>query len=224
MIQYLKKLKKKITYQFLSEKEKRHLLVGPSRLWKMKQEFQIKFLKSQGLAPQHLLLDVGCGTLRGGIPIIQYLETGNYYGIDVRKEVIEEGKKELKEEGLENKHPNLIAFSDFSTLTIDKKLDVMFAFSVLIHLEDSIAEKCFTFVSKSLKPNGRFFANVNVESYTDGKWQGFPVVFRSLDFYKNLATQNNLSMKIVGELKDLGHISGQELADKQVMLVFTPIV
>ena len=32
----------------MSAKAKRHLLVGPASLWKMKQDFQIKFLKENG--------------------------------------------------------------------------------------------------------------------------------------------------------------------------------
>lgn len=35
-----------------------------------------------GLHPNMKLLDVGCGPLRVGIKLIDYLNTGNYYGID----------------------------------------------------------------------------------------------------------------------------------------------
>ena len=220
MIKQLKQVKRKIVTFFQTPQEKRHALVGPAKLWKMKQDFQINFLKSQGLQPNQKLMDVGCGTLRGGIPLINYLEKGNYYGIEVRNTVLEEGRKELKEHDLERKEPHLIAFSEFNEISLNAKLDVMLAFSVLIHMEDTIVEKCIEFVSKQLENNGTFYANVNLVSHQDSNWQGFPVVFRTLEFYEALASKNNLKVTTIGSLGELGHISGQELRDKQVMLAF----
>jgi len=218
ILKALKSIKRKAKRLLQNSQEKRHSLVGPSHLWKMKQDFQINFLQSQGLQKTDKLLDIGCGTLRGGVPIIEFLNDKNYYGIEVREEVLAEGKKELETYKLEHKNPNLISFDNFSDIELNEKMDVMFAFSVLIHLDDEIANNCFEFVSKYLSENGVFFANVNIESHQDGNWQGFPVVFRTLGFYEELARKNGLNLKTIGDLKDLGHDSGQELADKQIML------
>ncbi|MEM6816992.1 MAG: class I SAM-dependent methyltransferase, partial [Bacteroidota bacterium] len=128
----------------------------------MKREFQINFLKRHGLSPDHKFLDLGCGTLRGGIPVLKYLNTGNYYGIDIREETIIEAKAEVKEERLSLKQPKLIFFEDFSQLQINQKFDLIWAFSVLIHMEDDILDKCILFVKEHLKAGGRFFANVNL--------------------------------------------------------------
>ena len=215
-----KQLKNKIKQQFMSAKERRHLKVGAAQLWKMKQDFQIQFLLSRGLKSEHKLMDIGCGTLRGGIPIIRHLNAGNYYGIEVRNEVLEEGKKELIEEKLVDKNPVLINFSDFDELGIDESFDVVFAFSVLIHLNDEIAEKCFAFVSRCMAQNGSFYANVNVIERPDGNWQGFPVVYRSVEFYSQLADRNGLQVEELGQLKDLGHVSS-DMSDQHIMLKIT---
>ena len=153
-----------------------------------------------------------------GSPCLQEIE--NYFGIEVRGAVLEEGKKELSEHGLEHKKPQLICFDQFSELSFDHKFDVLFAFSVLIHMKDEIVEKCIAFVSSVIDESGAFYANVNIVSYSDNNWQGFPVVFRSMEFYENLAKKNGLSVNAVGTLAELGHSSGQELGDKQVMLCF----
>ena len=217
----LKKVKRLIYNNlFLSKKEKRHYLVGAAHLWKMKQEFQINFLKEQGLKPDEKLVDIGCGTLRGGIPLIKYLDAGNYYGLEVRENVLNEGKKELEEEKLNVKNPVLIHFNDFDELNFDTKLDKAFAFSVLIHLEDKIAEKCFAFVNRNLTENGVFYANVNLAGNKVGEWQGFPVMYKEMGFYEKLANANGLKVKSLGSLKSLGHVSNQPVADEQIMLAF----
>ena len=133
-----------------SKQERRHALVGASNVWKKAREFQFQFLLDQGLQKTDTLMDIGCGTLRGGIPLIQYLDSGNYYGMDVRDHILAEGREEIKAAKLEDKNPNLVSFNHFSEVNLDVKFNFMFAFSVLIHLEDKIAESCFQFVSKSL--------------------------------------------------------------------------
>ena len=201
-----------------SREEKRHSLVGAPHLWKMKQDFQFNFLVNHGMEPDQILLDVGCGTLRGGIPIIDFLDKGNYYGIEVRPEVLEEGEKELNYHKLDHKTPNLISFEKFESLQIDEKFDIIFAFSTLIHFEDHITKAFFEFLSRQLSEKGVFWGNVNIESYSDGRWQGFPIVFRPFSFYQKLADENNLLLNDLGKLTDLGHVSDESISDKQVML------
>jgi SAM-dependent methyltransferase len=223
----MKKIIKKLLNKFnskkkLTAKEQRHKLVGRAHLWKMKQQFQIDFLKSQGLKSTDTFLDVGCGTLRGGIPIIRFLDDNKYVGIDVRSEVIDEANKELKQEDLVFKNPELIHFDDFENLNIDREFDVVFAFAVLIHLSDDIAKKCFNFIGNHISENGVFYANVNIIQKEDMNWQGFPVVFRSVEFYENLAKNANLKLEVLDQLKNLGHITNK-LGDEQFMLKFTKI-
>jgi len=82
-----------------TKQERRHALVGPANLWKMKRDFQIQFLSNVGLKPEHYLFEIGCGTLRGGVPLIQYLESCHYFGFGVREKAIDEGRKELGDAG-----------------------------------------------------------------------------------------------------------------------------
>ena len=188
----------------------------------MKRAFQIDFLKSVGLQPAHYLLDVGCGTLRGGIPLIDYLERGHYYGLEVRAEVLDEGRRELEEAGLAHKAPVLIHAEHLSAVTIDQRFDIVWGFSVLIHMTDEIADACLALVARQLAPDGSFFANVNIGERTEGRWQGFPVVWRPPGFYEQLAERNGLHVSALGTLGELGHISGKQTADLQPMLRFVP--
>jgi cyclopropane fatty-acyl-phospholipid synthase-like methyltransferase len=195
-------------------------MVGPSHLWKMKRDFQIGFLKSIGMAPEHYVLDLGCGVLRGGLPIIEYLDQGHYYGIESRKAVLDEGITALQESDLQSKIPTLLVVDDLSSTTLDRKFDLIWAFSVLIHMEDRILDACLHFASRYLNPNGRMYANVSIGNEKDGRWQEFPLVSRSREFYTSAGERHGLQVVDVGTLQSLGHLSGSPGQDLQLMLEF----
>ncbi len=220
MNRIFKAIIRRIKSLFLSSTAKRHGLVGQPELWKIKRDFQINYLQAVGLKPHHYLVDIGCGTLRGGIPLIAYLEPKHYYGIEFRDFVLEEGRKELKENNLENKAPVLLVSKDLNTLDMDNKFDYLWAFSVMIHMKDEIADACLSMVSKHLKSGGSYYANVNIGEWAEGNWEGFPVVCRSLQFYQTMAAKYNLLVEDVDDLKSLGHDTGIEKQDSQRMLRF----
>jgi cyclopropane fatty-acyl-phospholipid synthase-like methyltransferase len=217
----IKKLKRRIGLLTQTKKERRHTLVGPAHLWKMKRSFQIQFLKDMGLQHVHYLFDIGCGTLRGGIPLIDYLQVGHYFGLEVRSEVLDEGRKELKEAGLERKKPTLLVYPDISQLNLGRYFDYIWAFSVLIHMSDNILKDTFGFVNKHLSKEGFFYANVNIGKRKEHNWQGFPNVARTFDFYSDACTTNGLMISDLGPLRDLGHFSNVESQDNQRMLRIT---
>jgi SAM-dependent methyltransferase len=189
----------------------------------MRRQFQIEFLKSVGLKPQHYLLDIGCGTLRGGIPLIEYLEEKHYFGIEVRGTVLEEGKKELEQYKLGYKEPMLILSKKLSSAVLRPysiRFDYVWAFSVLIHMNDTILNKCLKMVSEIMDDSGCFYANVNVGKKPDQAWQGFPVVWRSLDFYEQKAAKNCLKPVDIGNLQALGGLTPSQ-KNGQRMLRFT---
>src|SRR5262245_52171544 len=65
-------------------------MVGPPGAWQATARFQLAFLRRMGLRPSHRVLDIGCGPLRGGLPLIRYLDRGRYTGIEVRGEALAE--------------------------------------------------------------------------------------------------------------------------------------
>ena len=204
--------RRRLLRAFRSKGSRRHGLVGPARLWRMKRDFQIRFLKDQGLKPEHYLLDIGCGTLRGGIPLIKHLEQGHYFGIDVSASRLEEGRKELREAGLEEKQPTLLLAPDMANLKIEREFDFIWAFSVLLHMSDAVLEETLGFVSDHLSGDGTFYANVNIGERREHRWAEFPVVGRSSDFYRDACAAKGLAVADLGPLGELGHVSGVPLA------------
>lgn len=207
-----------------SPEEKRHRLVGPLHLWQSKRNAQIRFLQSQGLQPSDFLLDIGCGTLRGGLPLIDFLEAGHYWGLDSRAEVLDEARRELQEAGLAHKSPTLLVSPDLAQMELDQRFDVIWAYAVLIHMTDEIVDGCLALVSKHLADGGVFFANVCLGERSQAllKWQGFPVVWRDLSFYQQLAARHSLDVTDLGTLASLGDVSNLQSIDQQHMLRFAP--
>jgi hypothetical protein len=152
--------------------------------------------------------------------MIEYLHQGHYYGIESRKEALDEGIRALQEAGLQSKAPTILLFDDLSKATLDRKVDLIWAFSVLIHMEDRILDACLDFVSRNLERNGRMYANVKIGEEKEGKWQQFPVVSRSREFYRSAAERHGLRVADVGTLMSLGHVSGAPGQDLQMMLQF----
>ncbi len=92
---------------WLRERHHLELMVGPLGNWDKLQAYQLNLLKSNGLKPQHILLDIGCGPMQGGIAFIKYLDKGNYYGVDIKKNVIDIGKEQITKNKLTGKNPFL---------------------------------------------------------------------------------------------------------------------
>lgn len=188
-------------------KEQRHGLVGQADIWEVQGKFQIEFLKQMGLKSTDKLLDIGCGTMRGGRYIVEYLDISNYYGIDTREHIISEGFKELEEENLKHKEANLICFNTFERLgNFSFKFDVIWSFATLIHMEDNILNDCFRHVSDNLKETGVFYANVNItETPFQRSWEGFPLMFKKLSFYEEMGGKYSLKVENIGTIHSFGH-------------------
>lgn len=218
----LTRLRKRLALLFATKEERRHALVGPAHLWRMKRAFQFDFLQRMGLERGQRLLDLGCGTLRGGLPLIEFLEPGHYSGIDVRAEVLAEARAELEEAGLAHRQPVLVHATDLGLLDLGERFDVVWAFSVLIHMDDATLMRAFECVSRHLAPDGSFHANVRLaragESPEELRWEDFPVVARTLDSYRAAGARHGLALRDLGSLAALGHVSGEPDQDRQHML------
>jgi SAM-dependent methyltransferase len=125
--------------------------------WDVIGPLQHEFLVAEGLRPEHTMLDVGCGTLRGGIHFIRYLDDGNYYGIDIAPEMLEGGRKELEQAGLADRRATLRVTDTFDA-DFDRPLDFALALSVFTHVPLNSVVLCLTNLSEQLAVGGRFYA------------------------------------------------------------------
>jgi SAM-dependent methyltransferase len=128
--------------------------------WEEIGELQFEYLVSQGLKPDHKLLDVGCGAMRGGIRFAAYLDPGNYYGIDVNNKLLRAARRfEIPNAGLTDRMPptNLHATARFKADGFGVMFDYALAVSVFSHLPLNHIKLCLYEVAKVMPPGGRFF-------------------------------------------------------------------
>ncbi len=130
-------------------------------LWEEVGLWQFNLLKSHGLKPSHRLLDVGCGSFRGGVKFVHYLNAGNYFGFDISKALIDVGyRREIEANGLASKLPrrNLCVTDSFSCSEFGGEFDFAIAVSVFSHLPLNHWRIALENLAPQMKTGGSFFA------------------------------------------------------------------
>lgn len=129
-------------------------------LWDEMGQLQLDFLKSQGLAPQQVVLDIGCGALRFGHLAVEYLQAGNYYGQDLSEELLNAGYERELNDALRAKLPraNLAANAEFDFSHVKVAVDVAIAQSVFTHLPFNHIRHCLQRLALKMSKGGVFFA------------------------------------------------------------------
>lgn len=121
---------------------------------------QFTFMKTMGLEPDDKLLDLGCGSLRGGEYYIDYLNRGNYTGMDISREAIEGGKDLIDDRLLQKKDPSFYVNEDLTFKEDPGIHDYIIAQSVFTHLPADEIRECLSNLDRVLAPNGEFYATV----------------------------------------------------------------
>ncbi len=196
-------------------------------LWDEMGQLQLDFMKSQGLKPEHKLLDIGCGALRFGHLAVDYLDAGNYYGQDLAQELIQAGYEQELSDELRLKLPqiNLAANAKFDFSHLDAPVDFAIAQSVFTHLPLNHIRQCLAQLESHMVAGGAFYATFFLcpENHSlkepfpqDGAIDGEPVITTSLSdpyHYRVADFQYAISelswdLEIIGEWK---HPRGQKM-------------
>jgi SAM-dependent methyltransferase len=131
-------------------------------MWDLIGPMQRDFLVAHGLKPDQTVLDIGCGSLRGGLPITTYLNPGGYYGIDVSQALIEAGYSgEILASGLEARLPrhHLHVTDDFE-IPFNRTFDFALSVSLFTHLTLDYLTRCLVRLAPHMDEGGQFFATV----------------------------------------------------------------
>lgn len=140
----------------MNEKDYR-AAVGPAHNYDIIGGLQFALLLALGLREHHKLLDVGCGSLRGGRLFIPYLKAGRYYGMEPAKWMIDSGfDYELGHDIKEMKMPTFIISDKFDFSAFGVKFDYILAQSILTHTSLALMRQCVANARAALMPKGIF--------------------------------------------------------------------
>jgi hypothetical protein len=127
--------------------------------WEEIGTLQFEFLRSQGMEPHHVLLDVACGSFRLGVKAIPYLEPGHYLGIEKEQALVDAGLiEEIGAKLAAEKRPEIVVSSAFEFERFSRRPDFAIAQSLFTHLTPELIDLCFTRLRPVMKPETRFFA------------------------------------------------------------------
>ncbi|HXQ52390.1 MAG TPA: class I SAM-dependent methyltransferase [Stellaceae bacterium] len=126
-------------------------------------ELQFELLKRQGCTPRSTVLEIGCGCLHVGIPLLGFLDAGNFVGVDPNDWLRERAMKDASVRQLVNdKRATFLSVDDFDASGLGRKFDFVFAHSVLSHAAHWQLDLFLKNAAKVLAPGGRVLASLRL--------------------------------------------------------------
>ena len=136
------------------------------------------YLLNVGLNPDSIVVDIGCGVLRGGYWLIHFLDPGCYCGIEPHAGRLEMGTRTILEpETLEVKRPRFDTNPHFDTSVFGEKFDFFLAYSVWTHASKPQIQAMLDSFLRDSKDGGIFLtsylpAGWRYPDYQSDKWNG----------------------------------------------------
>jgi SAM-dependent methyltransferase len=126
-------------------------------------QLQLELLKREGCRPDSKVLEVGCGNLHAGAPLMEYLEKGNYVGIDPNEWLRQEAMKDRRIRQLvKNKKARFLSADDFDASSLGGQFDFVLSHSVLSHCAHWQLKVFLRNAGKVLAPRGRIVASIRL--------------------------------------------------------------
>lgn len=172
--------------------------------WLWHGRLQFDYLLQHGLRPSDRMLEIGCGNLRAGRFFIDYLDTGNYYGLDISPEILVDGQRTLAEYGLQAKLPHLVTVNDLTFGFLPSAhFSVVHAHSVFSHSPREVIGECLSHVGRVMSPGAFFDFTFHRTDGPEHDLLGWAFYYRS-DTLLGLARSHGLDGQIMTDWKHLG--------------------
>lgn len=172
--------------------------VGPPEKYDLASAGQFSLLTALGLREENTLLDIGCGSLRGGRLFITYLKPGKYFGIEPEQWLVDQGvETEVGRDLVALKQPTFSNDSNFTLSSFGRKFDFMLAQSIFSHASQAQIRRCLSEAKKVLESNGIFAATFfpGETNYEGEEWVYPGCVYYTLEYFTKLAAEEGLACK-----------------------------
>lgn len=171
--------------------------VGPPEHYDLIAGLQFTLLFKAGLRETHKLLDLGCGSLRGGRLFIPYLRPGHYFGVEPNEWLVREGiARELGTDMVRLKRPTFSTIADFDLAQLGERFDFVLAQSIFSHTFGDLAQRGLSGVRDCLAEGGVLLATFFEREHTaEGSgWQYPSNVPYTWDAFSAVAAQAGIAV------------------------------
>lgn len=145
-------------------------------------ELQLELLKREGCEPDSKVLEVGCGHLHLGIPLMQYLGRSKYVGIDPNEWLRQDAMKDDRIRQLvAEKDARFLSSETFDASELGIQFDFIFSHSVLSHGAHWQLGQFLENAAKVLAPDGRILSSIRLAEGNDYGSEGSPDKKDSMD-------------------------------------------
>jgi hypothetical protein len=128
-------------------------------------EKRFRSIVRAGLKPDDIYVDYGCGTLRVGLHAINYLNPGNYWGMDIAETLLETGRDLIGETLMAEKKPNLRVITPEAVAEVAaQKPQLLFSTRVLKAVHEGDLTEYIQNIVRIIGDSGRAIVH--------GKWSG----------------------------------------------------
>lgn len=172
--------------------------------WLRHGQLQFDYLVRHGLRPSDRMLEIGCGNLRAGRLFIDYLDPGNYYGLDISPDILLDGQRTLAEFGLQAKLPHLALVSDLTLGFLPSAhFSVVHAHSVFSHSPCHVIGECLSHVGRVMAPGAFFDFTFHRTEGAEHHLLGWAFYYQS-DTLLGLARSHGLDARIMTDWERFG--------------------
>lgn len=181
--------------------------------WNECAQWHMDALEHFKIGKNYKVLDIGCGAMRFGLSAVNYLNNGNYCGIDPHDKYLNFGAYLIKNY-LSNKEFTYIHDEDFNFQLSNMTFDFAIAQSVITHISNDRIENCLSKMKVVMKKGSKFlFSFCNGSEKTLGfLYDGHKVMTKSSnlsnDFFYDLGKKLGIEYS---PINDFEHLSGQSL-------------
>jgi len=124
---------------------------------------QLELLLLEGLGEEDYVLEIGCGALMSAIPIMSFLKTGHYAGVEPNLWLMDASLKIAENrEVVYEKKPVFILNTDFDSSSLERSFNYIFAHSIMSHAAHWQLPLFLENCAKNLKKGGKVIFSIRL--------------------------------------------------------------